>query len=83
MGADFDCPTGFSRQKKIEDPTNHSSILPGLQAAERDWDGLRVGISLTQLTPESESQMSLFDTGPEKQMALERTTDALKMEIQL
>jgi DNA polymerase-4 len=53
----------------------------GLQALEEHWDGLpirRVGISLTQLAPDNEYQMSLFDTGRERQMALERTTDALK-----
>ncbi|MGC6590307.1 DNA polymerase IV, partial [Paenibacillus sp. Dod16] len=49
---------------------------------ETYWDGLpirRIGVSLTQLTPDNEYQLSLFDTDRERQMALERTTDALKL----
>ena len=83
MGADFDRPTGFSRQMKMEDPSNITMQVYrwACKLLEEHWDGMpirRVGISVTQLTPDNEYQMSLFDTGREKQMALERTTDALK-----
>ncbi|WP_228468953.1 DNA polymerase IV [Paenibacillus sp. JNUCC32] len=83
MGADFDRPTGFSRQMKMEDPSNITMQVYrwACKLLAEHWDGMpirRVGISVTQLTPDNEYQMSLFDTGRERQMALERTTDALK-----
>ncbi|MDH6675005.1 hypothetical protein M2277_005704 [Paenibacillus sp. LBL] len=84
MGADYDRPTGFSRQMKMEDPSNITMQVYhwACKLLAEHWDGLpirRVGISLTQLTPDNEYQLSLFDTGRERQMALERTTDALKL----
>lgn len=83
MGADFDRPTGFSRQLKMEDPSNITNQVYqwACRLLEKYWDGLpvrRVGVSLSQLTPDSEYQLSLFDTGRERSMALERVTDALK-----
>lgn len=83
LGADFDRPTGFSRQLKMEDPTNITNQVYkwACRLLEQHWDGMpirRVGISLTQLTPDNEYQMSLFDMGREKSMALEKVTDALK-----
>jgi DNA polymerase-4 len=84
MGADFDRPTGFSRQMKMEDPSNITNQVYhwARRLLETYWDGLpirRIGVSLTQLTPDNEYQLSLFDTDRERQMALERTTDALKL----
>jgi len=83
MGADFDRPTGFSRQMKMEDPSNITNQVYrwACRLLEKYWDGLpirRVGVSLSQLTPDTEYQLSLFDIGREKSMALERVTDALK-----
>jgi len=83
MGADYDRPTGFSRQVKMEDPSNITMQVYrwACKLLAEHWDGMpirRVGISVTLLTPDNEYQMSLFDTGRERQMALERTTDALK-----
>ncbi|WP_256720686.1 MULTISPECIES: DNA polymerase IV [Paenibacillus] len=83
MGADFDRPTGFSRQMKMEDPSNITNQVYrwACRLLETYWDGLpirRVGISLSQFSPDTEYQMSLFDTGRERSMALERVTDALK-----
>ncbi len=83
MGADFDRPTGFSRQMKMEDPSNITNQVYrwACRLLEKYWDGLpirRVGVSLSQLTPDTEYQLSLFDMGREKSMALERVTDALK-----
>lgn len=83
MGADFDRPTGFSRQIKMEDPSNITNQVYSwaCRLLEMYWDGLpirRIGISVTQLTTDTEYQLSLFDTRREKSMALERVTDALK-----
>lgn len=83
MGADFDRPTGFSRQMKMEDPSNITNQVYrwACRLLETYWDGLpirRVGISLSQFSPDTEYQISLFDTGRERSMALERVTDALK-----
>lgn len=83
MGADFDRPTGFSRQLKMEDPSNITNQVYrwACRLLEMYWDGLpirRIGISVTQLTTDSEYQLSLFDNRREKSMALERVTDALK-----
>lgn len=83
MGADFDRPTGFSRQMKMEDPSNITNQVYrwACRLLETHWDGLpirRVGISLSQFTPDTEYQISLFDSGRERSMALERVTDILK-----
>lgn len=82
-GADFDRPSGFSRQMKMDDPSNVTNQVYrwACRLLEKHWDGLpvrQVGISLSQLTPDQEYQLSLFDMDREKWMALERTTDALK-----
>ena len=55
MGADFDRPTGFSRQMKMEDPSNITNQVYhwARRLLETYWDGLpirRIGVSLT-LTP--------------------------------
>ncbi|MFD1130729.1 DNA polymerase IV [Paenibacillus sp. PDC88] len=83
LGADFDRPTGFSRQLKMEDPTNITNQVYqwACKLLEQFWDGFpirRVGISLSQLSPDNEYQVSMFDSCREKSMALERVTDALK-----
>lgn len=83
MGADYDHPAGFSRQMKMEDPSNITNQVYrwACRLLEKYWDGLpirRVGVSLSQLTPDNEYQLSLFDMNREKWMALERATDALK-----
>lgn len=68
---------------KMEDPSNITNQVYrwACRLLEKYWDGLpirRVGVSLSQLTPDTEYQLSLFDMGREKSMALERVTDALK-----
>lgn len=83
LGADFDRPTGFSRQIRMEDPSNITNQVYhwACRLLEKYWDGLpirRVGVSLSQLVPDTEYQLSLFDLEREKSMALERATDALK-----
>lgn len=83
MGADFDRPTGFSRQMKMDDPTNvtNQAYRAAVQLLQRHWDGLpvrKVGVSLSQFSADGEYQLSLFDQNREKWMALERATDAIK-----
>ncbi|MFB5269628.1 hypothetical protein ACE41H_22975 [Paenibacillus enshidis] len=82
-GADFDRPTGFHRQLKMEDPSNITNQVYrwACRLLDQHWNRLpirRVGVSLSQLVPDTEYQLSLFDMGREKTIALERATDALK-----
>ncbi|MFD0959403.1 DNA polymerase IV [Paenibacillus chungangensis] len=83
MGADFDRPSGFNRQMKMDDPTNVTNDVYrcAVQLLQQHWDGLpvrKVGISLSTLLPGNEYQLSLFDGNREKWMALEKATDAIK-----
>lgn len=83
MGADYERPTGFNRQMKMTDPTNVTNDVyrEALRLLRKHWDGMpvrKVGVSLSQLSPSGDYQMSLFDEGREKWMALERATDAIK-----
>jgi len=83
MGADYDRPSGFSRQMKMDDPSNVTNQVyhAALVLLKRHWDGLpvrKVGVSLSSLTADDEYQLSLFDQRREKSMALERATDAIK-----
>ncbi|WP_054028085.1 DNA polymerase IV [Bacillus sp. FJAT-28004] len=83
MGADYDRPTGFSRQMKMDDPTNVTNQVyrAAVELMQRHWDGYpvrKVGVSLSQFSQDDEYQLSLFDPHREKTMALERATDALK-----
>ncbi|MBD2871433.1 DNA polymerase IV [Paenibacillus arenilitoris] len=83
MGADYDRPSGFSRQMKMADPTNVTNQVyrAAVELLVRHWDGMpvrKVGVSLSQLSADDEYQLSLFDRDREKTMALERATDAIK-----
>lgn len=83
MGTNFDFPTGFNRQRKMNDPTNMTNMVftDVMELFKQHWDGLpvrKVGISLAKLVPDDEYQLSLFDPNREKTMALERVTDAIK-----
>ncbi|WP_088834508.1 DNA polymerase IV [Paenibacillus tyrfis] len=81
-GADYDHPTGFSRQMTLQDPTN---ITKEVYAAvrtlfHRHWDGQpvrRLGVALTGLSDAGTFQLSLFED-KEKLRQLERTTDSIK-----
>lgn len=84
MGADFDRPTGFNRQMKMDDPSNVTNqvYLAVIELLKRHWDGLpvrKVGVSLSQFSTDDEYQLSLFDPHREKSAALERATDAIKL----
>ncbi|MDW7740118.1 MAG: DNA polymerase IV [Bacillota bacterium] len=64
-GADFDYPTGFSRQKKLPEPADRAlEVFPTvLQLFRRHWDckPLRaVGISLTGLTTDRQLQLPFY-----------------------
>ncbi|MNO90902.1 DNA polymerase IV [compost metagenome] len=81
-GADFGQPTGFSRQVKLQDPTNVTNhiyrIVMGL--FRRHWDGQpvrKVGVTVSMLVEDGEYQLMLFDERP-KYQALEKATDAIK-----
>lgn len=65
-GADFDHPSGFSRQKKLPEPVSTApEIYPtARQLFRRHWDGRpvrAVGISLSGLTGRRCYQLSLFN----------------------
>ncbi|MFC4775473.1 DNA polymerase IV [Paenibacillus sp. GCM10023252] len=82
MGADFDRPTGFSRQAKMLDPTNVTNHVyrAAVELLEEHWDGQpvrKVGVGLAQFSQDEHYQISMFDDR-ERSMALERVTDALK-----
>lgn len=81
-GADFDHPTGFSRQMKMADPTNVTNQVyrAVLDLFHRHWDGQpvrKVGVSLSGLVQDDEYQLMLFDERP-KYQALEKVTDEIK-----
>lgn len=65
-GADFDHPSGFSRQKKLPEPASAAlEIYPIVrQLFRRHWDGRpvrAVGVSLSGLTSRHSYQLSLFN----------------------
>jgi len=81
-GADFDCPTGFSRQLKMPEPTAVTSdVYPFVQKLfYRHWDFRPVrtlGVSLSGLVKFEDYQLSLTENR-EKKMALSRAMDAVK-----
>lgn len=81
-GANFDYPTGFHRQLKLEEATYVSTVVfqTVMKLFHQHWDGLPVrsiGVSLAGLVSDQIVQLSLFDQS-EKQLALERTTDLIK-----
>jgi DNA polymerase-4 len=81
-GADFNRPSGFYRQMKLDDPTNITNhVYAAVRALfRRHWDGRpvrRVGVALSQLVSDKEYQLTLFDSA-EKYRALERATDSIK-----
>ena len=82
MCSPFDSPTGFSRQMKLPDPTNHTNTV--YEAARtlfyRYWNGLpvrRAGVTLSGLVKDDIYQVTLFEN-QEKMRALERATDSIK-----
>ena len=83
MGADYERPTGFSRQMKISDPTNITDEVYAVvkKLFHQHWDGLavrKVGVSLCDFILDKEYQLTLFGN-QERKRALEKTTDELKL----
>ncbi|MGF7186678.1 nucleotidyltransferase/DNA polymerase involved in DNA repair [Desulfitispora alkaliphila] len=81
-GADFQNPMGFSRQKKLYQPSDTSStIYPEvLNLFEAHWQYYPVralGISLSQLQSNSSFQMSLF-SDQSKDSSLNSTVDSVR-----
>ncbi|WP_036710104.1 DNA polymerase IV [Paenibacillus pinihumi] len=82
QGADYDWPTGFSRQSTLIDPTN---ITDEVYEAVRKlfymhWDGLpvrRIGVTLTGLSADDQYQLTMFGNR-ERKRNLGRVTDEIK-----
>lgn len=82
QGADFDRPTGFYRQMKMQHNTYLTEEVYEVvcRIFEKHWNGQpvrKVGVSLSELTPDDTYQMTVFPDR-EKKMALERATDQIK-----
>lgn len=82
QGADFDRPTGFSRQMKLSEPTNitREVYAAAKQLFAEHWnrDPVRkIMVSLDQLQSDEVYQLTLFDDR-QRQMHLEHTIDAIQ-----
>lgn len=82
MCSPFESPTGFSRQMKMSDPTNHTSAV--YEAVKllfyRYWDQMpvrRVGVTLSSLIDDRGYQLTLFEDQV-KLRALDQATDRIK-----
>jgi nucleotidyltransferase/DNA polymerase involved in DNA repair len=82
MCSPYESPTGFSRQMKMPDPTNHTNTV--YEAAKalfyRYWDKMpvrRVGITLSHLVDDQGYQLTLFEDQV-KSRALDKVTDSIK-----
>lgn len=81
QGADFDVPTGFSRQMKMPDPSNLSKYVfeYAKMVFRKHWDRLpvrRIGVSISDLKNDQEYQLTIFDN--EKERRIEKITDMIK-----
>ena len=81
-GADFDFPAGFSRQKRLPEPTAQTmDIYPVvLQLFYTFWDRQPVrtlGVGLSSLAEARLTQLTLFEDR-EKKLALSRTMDTVR-----
>jgi len=81
-GADFDRPTGFSRQLTLDDSTNITNEV--FEAARKVfymyWNEQpirRIGISVSKLSPDNQYQLTLFGNR-ENCKKLEKATDDIK-----
>ncbi|TWI55916.1 DNA polymerase IV [Halalkalibacter nanhaiisediminis] len=82
-GASFEVKTGFHRQTTLFEPTNY--VMDVFHASHKlftqFWDGQpirRVGISLSNLSPDHELQLSLFDTERDKKLDLGYVMDKIR-----
>ncbi|RKN85622.1 DNA polymerase IV [Paenibacillus ginsengarvi] len=82
QGADFDQPTGFYRQMKMQHNTNLTEEVYEVvcEIFAKHWNGQpvrKLGVTLSELMPDETYQMTVFPER-EKKMALERATDEIK-----
>ncbi|QYR19650.1 DNA polymerase IV [Paenibacillus sp. sptzw28] len=82
QGADFDRPTGFSRQMKLDTPTHltREVYAAAKRLFDKHWNGLpvrKVWVSLSGLLPDDAVQLTLFEDRY-KQLALEHTMDDIR-----
>ncbi|SDD97898.1 DNA polymerase-4 [Paenibacillus sp. UNCCL117] len=82
MCSPYEAPTGFSRQMKLPDPTNHTNTV--FEAVKllfyRFWDKMpvrRVGVTLSGLVDDQDYQLTLFEDQV-KSRALDKVTDCIK-----
>lgn len=82
MCSPFEVPTGFSRQMKMPDPTNHTNTV--FQVAKKlfykYWNQMpvrRIGVTLSQLTDDQSYQLTFFEDQI-RNRALEQATDRIK-----
>lgn len=81
-GADYDAPTGFSRQSTLLDPTH---LTDEVYAAARKlfyahWNGepvRQLGVALSGLSPDGEYQLTMFGDR-ERKRRLAKATDTIK-----
>ncbi|WP_249716248.1 DNA polymerase IV [Paenibacillus sp. J31TS4] len=81
-GADFDRPSGFSRQMKLEDPTHSAKDIyrAACRLFDVHWDGQPVrslGVNLDQLRPDHQYQLDLF-RNRDKERRLDAAIDGIK-----
>lgn len=81
-GADFDFPTGFHRQRKLDEPSYLVEELYPIvyELFETNWDGLpirSVGVSLTGLVSDKVYALSLF-SDREQKVQLAKATDHIR-----
>lgn len=82
QGADFDKPTGFSRQMKLDVPTNltREVYAAAKQVFQKHWNGLpvrKVWVQLGSLLSDEAVQLTLFDDR-HRQLVLEHTMDNIR-----
>lgn len=81
-GADWDNPTGFSRQLKMLDPTNVTVDVYAMvkKIFHTHWDKMpvrRLSVALSNLSSSDTYQLSLFDN-TEKKRAIDKVMDDIK-----
>ncbi|SYX84584.1 DNA polymerase IV [Paenibacillus alvei] len=82
-GADWDNPTGFSRQQKLIEPTNCTTDIydAAKKLFHKFWDGepvRRLGVAVSDLSDASVYQLTLFDDGQERRRTIDRVMDRIK-----
>lgn len=82
MCSPYEAPTGFSRQRKLLDPTNSTNkvFASVKELFYKFWDHMpirRLGVSLSELVEDGIYQLSFFED-QERTRSLEEATDRIK-----